>query len=469
MKKNTADNNRNSFYPGRNFRLLTLFLHGLLVAASAFAGWIWGDAVGSGGEAVWFGAVFCCGIVLGVAVHQAVSGGRFLLTLLVLSAFVLASGARYYQSVLNPQAVTLQVDRPVLVEARKLLPCDFTERFSFSGIVEPDRKAVLSFAGRGLVATLLVQEGATVEKGEVLAELDDAVLQAQREEAAALLKQAVANRTRLEQLFAEDAASEKQYDDAQAVAAAAEARLEALKAQCYDMTLKAPFAGCIAERFIEEGEYAAPAAPAYTLLTLDPVKIVVRIPERMIRAIRPGARASVAFDALEDPKTFEGRITLVPPDTIAGTPLYAVEVTVENTSRRLKPGMAAEVEIEGRTYRNIVLLDIAWVRRAGGEHYVFQVAPVERFRSEFMEEHAVGIEALQRIFASVGPAETLRIARSVKLTDFRIVDDRYVVLAPGFTDPLVVKGITLLDDLSLVRLAGSGAAGDGGGSREKNR
>lgn len=430
---------------------LTIAMNLGLIAVSGLAGWVWTTVVGAAGEEVWFFMAGLCGVFLGVAIHQLIHKGRWILTLICLGAFVASMVTARNRGLSQPTPQASKPREPVFVRTESVDVQTFTEQFAFSGLIEPERSATLAFSDAGLIEALLVDDNDAVQSDQTLAKLNSDQLMANLEEAKAVCVRTESNRKRLEKLLAQNATSEMLRDDAIAEDRVAKARVKALNTKLEDMVLSAPFSGQIAERFVEEGEFASPGKPIFKLLLMNPVKAVVGVPEKMIGLIRPDAAADVMIEAMDATRQFTGRVTRVPLETASDSPLYAVEVTVPNDTGQLATGMAVRVSIEGRTFSNATVLKTSWVQRAGGQHYIFQSVPLEVAEDEFMAAHSLTSEELQDIVTLVADPTHVGVARKLVLESFVIRDGQYVVQDLPLDHPVVTRGAYLLEDLSIVR------------------
>ena len=431
--------------------ILTLFMNAGLIAASALAGWTWTMVIPAGGEGGWFFIVSICGVLLGIAVHQLITRGRWFLTLLCLAAFAGSTVSAHSQGLSKRVPPASKPREPVFVKMEEIGSETFTEQYRFSGIIEPERSAFLAFSEAGLVRELYVDENDAVQAGQELAQLDTDQLLASLEEARAICVRTESNRKRLEGLLLQNATSEMLRDDAITEDQVARARVKALNTRLEDMTLKAPFAGHIAARLAEEGEFASPGKTIFKLLLMNPVKAVVGVPEKMIGLIRAQAQADVTIDAMDTTAYFKGQVTLVPLETAPDSPLYAVEITIPNDAGTLKPGMAARVSIQGRTYANATVLKTSWVQRKDAQHVIYQVVPLDVARRELMAKHSLTEPQLDDIVALVADPTHVGVARQVVLKDFVIHDGDYVVRDLLLDHPIVTRGAYLIEDLSIVR------------------
>jgi membrane fusion protein (multidrug efflux system) len=422
-----------------------------LIMASALAGWVWVTVISTGGQSVWFFIVALCGGLVGIAVHQLITKGRWCLTLLCLAAFVGSTVVAHSSGLSKQKPLTRKPREPIFVQTEEAPPQPFTEQFAFSGIIEPERSALLAFSAGGLIKALYVDDNDRVQAGQILAQLNTDQLMASFEEAKAICHSAESNRSRLEKLLTQKATSEILRDNAIADEQVARARVKALDARIEDMTLKAPFAGQIAMRLAERGEYASPGKAVFKLLVLDPVKAVMGVPERMISLIRPNAPATVFIEAVDTEAMFAGQVTLIPAETASGSPLYAVEITVPNAPGKLKPGMAARISIQGRTYENATVLKTSWVQHAGEQHFVFQLEPLDHARDDFITENTLTPEQFEETIALVADPADLGIAKKVVLEDYIVHNGHYVVPDLALDHPVVTRGAYMLKHLSMVR------------------
>jgi HlyD family secretion protein len=115
----------------------------------------------------------------------------------------------------------------------------------------------------------------------------------------------------------------------------------------------APFDGTVLERLVEPQEFAAPGSTVMVVAQLDDLKLKVYMPENRYGQIMLGQRYPVAVDSFPD-ETFWGQVRSVA-DKAEFTPrnvqtkdsrettVYAVELALEPSGGKLKPGMPADV------------------------------------------------------------------------------------------------------------------------------
>ncbi len=189
---------------------------------------------------------------------------------------------------------TAQTQARVSVETPEL--AEFGERFSLTGTISAERSARLSPRVDGLVAEVLVDAGDEVAAGELLLRQDDAVarqalarLQAQAAEAQAQVDESKRLLAEARQLV------DKSFVPASQVATRAAQREQAELVARH--RLPAPFAGVVAAKMAETGEWVQRGTPVLELIDLDSLRIDVQVPQERHAELQAGASYSLLPDA----------------------------------------------------------------------------------------------------------------------------------------------------------------------------
>ena len=284
----------------------------------------------------------------------------------------------------------------------------------FSAVVTPDSQVPLAFRIPGYVISLKqvrgqgggmrdIAEGDPVSQGAVLAQIrsteyQDKVhqtdFQTKAEEAAA--EKAKLDFERASRLFASDSitkpefdAARAQYDSTQAKVRAAQAQTAEAQVSLRDTSLVAPFSGDIVKKSLELGSFVGPGVPAFALANTDTVKIIIGVPDTVVRSIRLGQQVEVAIDAFPT-RTFHARISRISSAADTVTRNFDVEVAIPNHDHLLKAGMIGSLQLAGGDSQtstpSVVVPLSAVVQAADGKYGVFVVsqsnnAEVARLRS----------------------------------------------------------------------------------------
>jgi RND family efflux transporter MFP subunit len=119
-----------------------------------------------------------------------------------------------------------------------------------------------------------------------------------------------------------------------------EAALDLARKKLRDTSLRAPFDGFIKERDVTVGQYlkaATTPTPAFGIVNIDPMRVRLKVPEKMAAWVSVGQPTEVTVEAFPG-RTFSGKIWRINPSVDPTTRTFDVEGLVENHERLLKPG-----------------------------------------------------------------------------------------------------------------------------------
>jgi len=267
--------------------------------------------------------------------------------------------------------------KPVPVEVAEIQRGPIELVHIFTGTLEAQAQFVVAPKVSGLIEELSVDMADTVIRGQVVAKLDDAeyvqaVIQAQADlavakanlaEAESLMTISQRKLERIEKLYQRGINSGEQFDTAKAEQLSAQARIKVTQAQLKraEAVLKtarirltytkvtANWVGgsrqrVVAERYLDEGETVSANAPLLQIVELNPIMAVFFVTERDYASLKLGQVAFLVTDAYSGEK-FHGKIERIAPMFDKGTRQARVELRVNNSDLRLKPGMFARVSV----------------------------------------------------------------------------------------------------------------------------
>lgn len=211
----------------------------------------------------------------------------------------------------------------------------------------------------GRVATVLVDEGESVRKGQPLLELETDYLKLDLARAEAELARTEAAATeaardfeRKKGLAAKGSVSQAAYDRSQAGAeqanaarAAARAALDTARQRLADAVLTSPVDGVVAARRTDVGERLGEGSVAFVVEQTAPLKLRFRVPERYLASVRIGQAVTAAVDPYPGTE-FEGEVSLVGGSVDAATRTFLAEAEFANRDGRLRPGLFARVALD---------------------------------------------------------------------------------------------------------------------------
>src|SRR6266536_3719569 len=197
--------------------------------------------------------------------------------------------------------------------------------------------------------------GDYVEQGLTLAHIRREDLQNQVAQAQAQFDQTTAQHTKADQdfqrakaLYSTQSITKPDYDQSEAAFNATRAAMDNAKAALRqsqltlgDADLKAPFSGYILSRNIDLGSLVSPSTNAFTIADIGRVKVAFGAPDYVLSRVRLGQELTIQTENNAAP--VKGRVTSISPAADTRNRIFAVEVTVSNRDRHLKPGMIASV------------------------------------------------------------------------------------------------------------------------------
>lgn len=134
----------------------------------------------------------------------------------------------------------------------------------------------------------------------------------------------------------------------------------------------APMAGYVSDRPADIGEYISPQQKVATIVSLNPLRVRIDVPEQAIPQIHVGESVSVTVSAYPD-RSFAGRVARVSPSVTAASRTLTVEADVENPNAELKPGQFATIRILLPKSAPALLVPQRALRTISGATYVFVI------------------------------------------------------------------------------------------------
>ena len=287
---------------------------------------------------------------------------------------------------------------PMTVELAAVKRGDMSESISVVGnlIGAATIEAVPKVAGR--LETVNVRLGDRVSRGQRLAKVEDREILEQVKQAQASfdvsaatirqreadLKLAQTNLDRSRSLYDRQLIPRQTFDDtdaryqaavasldlARAQYAQAQARLDELKINLSNTVITSAVAGFIGRRTLDPGAWVTPNTPFLSVVDISLVRLVANVVEKDLRRIGQGMKADVTVDAYPGEK-FDGRIAHVAPVLDPATRTAQIEVEVQNSTFRLKPGMYAKVDFVVERRDNTLVVPANAVVDVRGQKGVF--------------------------------------------------------------------------------------------------
>jgi len=250
------------------------------------------------------------------------------------------------------------------------------QTYAVEALIEATKQATVAAQISGRVVELKFDVGDYVQKGQVIARIDEreasqalAGSQAQVAQAQAGLHNAKATYERTRQLFEQKFVSQAALDKALADYKAAQAQTQATLAGAGQAatargytTIVAPYSGVVSARLIELGEMASPGKPLLSGFDPKDLRAVANIPQYKLAEIRRAPQAKVEFPALG--KWVDAVAVNVLPSADVKTHITRVRLDLPEDLREVYPGMFARAHFTVGRVKKLLVPAVAVMRRS---------------------------------------------------------------------------------------------------------
>ena len=267
----------------------------------------------------------------------------------------------------------------LVVSATVLEPQILNNMFRITGVLLPDEEVDLTFETSGKITNINFQEGTFVNKGTLLAKVNDAPLQAELKKLETQMPLAEDRLHRQQTLLEKDAISQETYQSVSTQLETLKADIELVNARIDQTELRAPFSGVIGLRQVSEGTYASPNVVIANLTKISPLKIEFSLTQNFVNLIRPGSE--IAFSVENDLEVFNATVYAVESKLDLNTLSLFARARYDNSDGKIKPGQSASIQIKLDQIDNAIVIpsissvkemgrDIAYVYRNGAAQEV---------------------------------------------------------------------------------------------------
>jgi len=265
--------------------------------------------------------------------------------------------------------------RLVPVHVETVQQKQFKNYFIVQGNVTSDNNIQVPAEHSGTVTTIHFKEGEFVQKGTVLAEIDNTLLLKQRAELETNLELAVTSYERQKRLWEQEIGSEMQYLQAKNQKEGLENRLETLNQQLSQTKIKAPINGTIDKVFIKVGENIQMNMPAFRLVQLSRLKVKAEVSEKYVADIHKGDSVVVSFSSIDTEfvSDIQAISQVIDPDKRT----FTIEINVPENMEFVKPNMLSRVKVFNYTNPSATSIPLNIIQKNELGNFVFVVSEID--------------------------------------------------------------------------------------------
>ena len=247
----------------------------------------------------------------------------------------------------------------------------------FSGEIRARYETQLGFRIGGKIIERLVDAGARVKPGQVLARLDPADSSLQASSAQAQYQLALEDATRYRELRSKHFVSQSALDAKEAALKAASAQAGLAGNQTLYTVLRADHAGVIAATLADVGQVVSAGQPVFRLAQDGEREVAISIPETQFAKLKIGMPADVALWAAAEKNAgahISGRLRELVPVADPASRTYAARVSLSGDGARAELGMTAQVRFKSRDKRDRMIVPLTAIFQQGDQAAVWIVA-----------------------------------------------------------------------------------------------
>jgi membrane fusion protein, multidrug efflux system len=271
----------------------------------------------------------------------------------------------------NPEA-TAQAAIPV--EVAPASHQAVTANYSGTATLEAVGDAQVVAKTSGIILKLMVEEGMRVEKGQLLAQLDDDAVRNKLVQAEATLKKAQAAFDKSEKGIAKNLIPRADFDRDKFDLETQHAIVEGAKIDLSYTRIVAPISGVIAKRSVKVGNLVTINQALFQIVDMDPLQAVLNVPERDLGTLKPGQPVHLRVDALPD-HDFDGTVARIAPVVDATSGTFRATCEFRDTTKTLKPGMFGRIDVMYDQRHDALVVPRSALVEEDGESAVFVVEP----------------------------------------------------------------------------------------------
>lgn len=323
--------------------------------------------------------------------------------------FMMAAVAMLAVSCGNKEKAQVAVEEDPQVKLATVESKVLPQTEDYSATVESDVKNNVSPNMSLRIEKILCDEGDMVKKGQVVVVLDKSSLV----QAKLQLDNQKIEFNRVKQLYEIGGISKSSFDAAQMQLNVLETQVRQLQTNA---ELRAPISGVVTARNYDNGDMYA-GTPILTIEQTSVVKLRINVGEAHYKDIKKGQKVDITLDAYEG-EQFEGKVTTVFPSVDAATHTFPVEITINNASQKVRPGMFARATVNYGDQTHVLVPDEALVKQIGaGDRYVYVYDAAKKTVAYTKVELGKHLDSYYEILSGVNDGQQVVIAGQSRLAN----------------------------------------------------
>jgi membrane fusion protein (multidrug efflux system) len=238
----------------------------------------------------------------------------------------------------NKETKKDEADDSVPVEVTQITNGAISSFQLYNSTIEAENAVDVYAKVSGIIIDLKVEEGNYINKGQLLAKIEEEDYKLEEASAKATYEKTKRDFARSETMYKDKLLSENDYEQVRYNYEQAKITWERAKVRLGNTSIIAPISGILSSRTIKYGDYITVNTKVFSIVDMNTLITRVYIPEKDIVNIKINQAAIITSDALGE-KEFDGRIKIINPVVDPSTGTVKVTIALKGYANILKPGM----------------------------------------------------------------------------------------------------------------------------------
>ena len=255
----------------------------------------------------------------------------------------------------------------VLVRVETVSAQDVEQISEFTATVEANISNNIAPQTPVRIAKLFAEVGDHVKAGQLLVKMDETNLKQTKIQ----LDNQELEFKRIDELYKVGGASKSAWDAQKTQLDVSRAAYKNRWITHLTLQVPSPVTGIVTARNYDSGDMYNGGSPIFTVEQIRPVKLMVNVSESLFTKVKKGKEVDIRLDVYGD-EVFKGKVNLVYPTIDSNTRTFPVEIKIDNSDERVRPGMFARVTMGFGTQNHVVAPDLSIVKQSGaGDRYIY--------------------------------------------------------------------------------------------------
>jgi len=260
-----------------------------------------------------------------------------------------------------------------IVSTSRIIKQDFNHYVELQGDVKSEKIISIYPEFSGIINEIFVKSGESVDKGQILATIDDGGLKQQLSQLQITYNLAKTTYERQERLWGQKIGSEIQYLESKSMFEAQSKAIEQLTKQLNKTIIKAPFSGIIDNVIVKKGEVVYPGRSNLMLLVnMQEMYVESKVPENYINSITKGKDVVIEAPMLNI--ALKSKIRLVANYINPLNRTYRIEAEIPKNNYKIKPNLNVKLKVNDYTSKDAILIMLNHINiDSNNDEYVYKI------------------------------------------------------------------------------------------------